>query len=237
MLGAAAAGCGMAGAGGRRGLLWGLSSRCCLSAGLWTGLGFGSRLGPRCGDGFEWLPGGGRRFGPGCGRGVRRSLLPSRLAVVGAPAVGTGLGARLGDFARSFGGGVLDEYLVVELDEVVVVVDVVESEAEETDVGDSGGSQTAGAAAGCWVLWAMRTRVRVRPSDVCACFPWCPVCLPVPVFRVVSCVVRGGVLELSQRRGQVGYPGASTSAPGRVGAGGIRGYQRGIAGCWACPLL
>ena len=37
-------------------------------------------------------------------------------------------------------------------DEVVVVVDAVELEAEERDVGDGGGSRVAGAGAGCWVL-------------------------------------------------------------------------------------
>ena len=101
----------------------------------------------------------------------------------------------------------LDEDVVVEMDEVVVVVQVVESEAEETDVGDSGGFRTVGAGAGCWVLWAMRTRVQVRASGVCARFPWCPVCVPVLMLSVVSCVVCGGVMELSQLRGQVGYPG------------------------------
>ena len=63
------------------------------------------------------------------------------LAVGGAPAVGTGLGARVDGVARGLGGDVLDEGVVVEVDEVVVVVEVVEWEAEETDVGDGGWSR------------------------------------------------------------------------------------------------
>ena len=70
------------------------------------------------------------------------------------------------------GGGLLEEVVAVEVDEVVVVVDFLESEAAGTDVGDGGGSevelelegtevgdgrgaQTAGANIGCWVLWGM----------------------------------------------------------------------------------
>ena len=74
------------------------------------------------------------------------------MALVGGLAVGTGFGARLGGFPRCSGGGVLDEDVVVVADEVVAVVEVVESEAEGTHVGDSGGSRAAGAGAGCWVL-------------------------------------------------------------------------------------
>ena len=73
---------------------------------------------------------------------------------------------------RSLGGGVLDEDVVVVADEVGVVVDVVESEAEERAVGDGGGPWAAGAGVGCWVLRVMRTRVRVRALGVCARFPW-----------------------------------------------------------------
>ena len=72
------------------------------------------------------------------------------LAVAGALAVGTGFGARLGDFPRSLGAGVLDKDVVVATDEVVVVVDVVESEAEKTDVGDSGG--VTDGEGGSWML-------------------------------------------------------------------------------------
>ena len=99
----------------------------------------------------------------------------------------------------------LADGMVVEMDEVVVVVKVVESEAEETDVGDGGGSQTAATGAGCWVLSAMRTRAWVRALVVCARFSWCPVCVPVLVLWVLSCVVRGHLVEASRLRGQVGY--------------------------------
>ena len=46
----------------------------------------------------------------------------------------------------------LDEDVVVVADEMVVVVEVVESEAEERAVGDGGGPWAAGAGVGCWVL-------------------------------------------------------------------------------------
>ena len=51
-------------------ILGGLGSRCHRGAGLDLGLGFGSRLGQRCGDGFGWLLCGGFGFLPGCGRGL-----------------------------------------------------------------------------------------------------------------------------------------------------------------------
>ena len=60
------------------------------------------------------------------------------LAAAGLLAVGAGFGARLGGVPRGLGGGVLDE-------DVVVVVEVVESEAEERAVGDGGGSWASGA--------------------------------------------------------------------------------------------
>ena len=145
--------------------------------------------------------------------------------MAGGLAVGTGLGARLGDFPRGSGGGVLNEDVVVAADEVVVVVEVVESEAEETDVGDGKWSGAAGAGAGCCLLWVMRRRVRVTASGVGAHCPWGPACVPVLVLWVVSCVVCGGVVALSQLPGEVGDPGGSTSAPGRVGA--FAGDSRG----------
>ena len=74
------------------------------------------------------------------------------LAVAGALAVRTGLGARKGGFPCGLGGGVLDEDIVVSADEVLVVVEVVGSKAEDRDVGDGGGSRAAGAGAGRWVL-------------------------------------------------------------------------------------
>ena len=137
--------------------------------------------------------------------------------------MGRGLKACLGDFAPGLGVGVLGDDVEVVVDEVVVVVEVVESEAEETDVGDGGRSQpesevevtdvadtraslTVGAGAGCWVVWAMRTKVRVWASGVCARLQWCSLCVPGLVLWVVSCVVLGGVVELSWLRRQVGYP-------------------------------
>ena len=48
-----------------------LGCRCCRGAWLELGFGIGSRLGPRCGDGFGWLLGAGLGFRPGCGRGLR----------------------------------------------------------------------------------------------------------------------------------------------------------------------
>ena len=67
------------------------------------------------------------------------------LAAAGFLAVGAGLGARLGGVPRGLGGGVLDGDVVVVVDEVVVVVEVVESEADERAVGDGGRSWASGA--------------------------------------------------------------------------------------------
>ena len=94
------------------------------------------------------------------------------LAAAGLLAVGAGLGARLGGVRRGLGGGVLDEDVVMVVDEVVVVVEVVGSEAEERAVGDGGGPWASGAGVGCWVLQVARTRVRVPAPGVCARFPW-----------------------------------------------------------------
>ena len=66
----------------------------------------------------------------------------------------------------------LDEDAVVVVDEVVVVVEVVESEAEKRAVGDGGGPWASGAGVGCWVLQVARTRVQVWAPGVCARFPW-----------------------------------------------------------------
>ena len=74
------------------------------------------------------------------------------LAAPGLLTVGTGLGAFSGGFPRGLGGRVLDEDMVVVADELFVVVEVVESEAEERAVGDSGGSWAAGVGVGCWFL-------------------------------------------------------------------------------------
>ena len=43
--------------------------------------------------------------------------------------MGTSLGARLGGFPPGLGGGLLDENVVVVADELVVVVEILESEA------------------------------------------------------------------------------------------------------------
>ena len=93
------------------------------------------------------------------------------LAAAGLLAVGTGLVARLGGFPRGLGGGVLDHAVVVVADEVVVVLELVESEAEERALGDGGGPSAAGVGVGCWVLRVMRTRVRVRALGVYARLP------------------------------------------------------------------
>ena len=130
----------------------------------------------------------------------------------------TGFGASLDGVARGWGGGVLDEGVAVEVHEVVVAVEVIKSEAEETntgeggesrvesevvetDVGDGGRSWTARAGVGCWVLCAMKVRVRVRATGVCARFSWLPVCVQVLVPWVVSCLEPGVVVESSWMRG------------------------------------
>ena len=66
----------------------------------------------------------------------------------------------------------LDEDVVVVVDEVVVVVEFVEWEAEERAVGDCAGPLAAGAGVGFCVLRVLRTRVRARAPGVCARFPW-----------------------------------------------------------------
>ena len=157
-------------------------------------------------------------FGRAAGAGFVRAWA---LAAAGLLAVGTGLGARLGGFPLGFGVGVLNEDVVVVPDDVVVVVEVMESEAEETAMGYGRGSWTAGVGVGCWGLRVMRTRVRVRAPGVCARFPWCPACVPVlvQVYVAVWWYCLGCAATWVNR-------GVSTSAPGLVGAlvGGTRGY-------------
>ena len=123
-------------------VLGSLGSRFRRGAELGLGLRFGSGLAPRCVDGLGWLLGGDFGFLPRCGRGFHQGGGPLRWR--GDLWWGQVLGARLGGFPRGFGGGVLDEDVVVVADEGVAVVEVVESEAEQTDVGDSGGSRSAG---------------------------------------------------------------------------------------------
>ena len=94
-----------------------------------------------------WLLGGVLSFGLAAGAGFAgvcrppawrwRVVRQGALGSAGTPAVWTGFGARLGNFARGLGGGVLDKDVVMKVDEAVVVVQVVELQAEETDVGDS----------------------------------------------------------------------------------------------------
>ena len=167
MLGAAASGPGTAGAefhtGRPRGV--GLALPSCLGLGLSLAAGYG------CGAptglsgclaavlGFCWVAGVGL-------------VVAWAFAAAGLLVVGTGLGARFGDFLRGLGVGVLDEDVVVVVDEVVVVVEVVESEAEERAVGDCGEPRASEAGVGCWVLRVARTSLRVRAPGVCARFPW-----------------------------------------------------------------
>ena len=106
------------------------------------GLGLGLGLAAGCGRGaptglggclaavlgFSWVAGAGL-----VGAGA--------LAAAGLLAVGTGSGARLGRFPRGLVGGVLDENVVMVVDELVVLGEVVESEAEERAVGDGGGPE------------------------------------------------------------------------------------------------
>ena len=183
-------------AGRGRGVAAGLG-RC-----LVVGLGGGRALG--CGVaaalGFSWAADAGfhglrcRPTFPLAGRGAAAAL-----------AAAAALRACVDDVARCLAGGVPAWGVVGEVVAVVVLVDVEKLEAEEADVGDGQGSRTAGAGAGCWVLWARRVQVRVRASGMCARLPLRRVCLLVPVPWVVSCVVRGGVVESSWLRGLVSY--------------------------------
>ena len=138
-------------------------------------LGFGLGLGLAAGCDRGALTGFGgcsaAVLGFGCVAGV--GLVGAcALAVAGLLAVGKGLGARLGGFPRGLGSGVLDEDVVVVVDEVVVVVEFVESEAEERAVGDGGGPWASGAGVECLVLQVARTRMRIQAPGVCARFPW-----------------------------------------------------------------
>ena len=141
-----------------------------MASGLGLGLGLGLAAG--CGRGATG-PGGFLAAVLGFGRAAGVGWAGAwALAAAGLLAVGTGLGACLGGFPRGLGGGVLDEDVVVVADEVVVVGEVLESEAEERAVGDGGGPWAAGAGVGCSVLQVMRTRVRAQAPGVCARFPW-----------------------------------------------------------------
>ena len=108
--------------------------------------------------------------------------------MAGAQAVGTASWISLPEV---LGGGVLDEGVVVEMNEVVVVVEVAEWEAEETNLRDGAGCRTAGVGVDCLVLWAMRVGLWVRAPGVCARSPWCPVRARAGAvgWRHVWCVV------------------------------------------------
>ena len=196
--------------GGRR------AGRCCLRA--WDGWGRVSKRTSSGGRARAAVVALGLDLGSGlaagCGRGALTGLGGCLAAVlgfgwvagvglvgawafsaVGLLAVGAGLGARLEGVPRGLGGGELNEHVVVVMDEVVVVVEVVGSEANERAVGDGRGSWVSGAGVGCWVLQVARTRVRVRAPGVCVCFPW------------LSVRAGAGVAVLSRLRGHVGYPG------------------------------
>ena len=111
---------------------------CCLAMVLGGGWVLG--CGVAAGLGFCWAADAGIAW-VGC-----RPALPvggrwgaGASAVAGVLVEGMGLGACVDGVARGLEGGVPGEGLVVEVDEVVVVVEVVESGAEQTDVGDDWG--------------------------------------------------------------------------------------------------
>ena len=117
------------------------------------GLGLGLSLAAGCCRGAPTGSGGCLAAVLGFGRAARAGFVGAwALVAAGMLAMGTGLGARWGGFPRGFWGGVLDEDVVVVAEEMVVVVEVVEWEAEERAVGDGGGPWAAGAGVGCWVL-------------------------------------------------------------------------------------
>ena len=95
-----------------------------------------------------WLLGGGLGFRPGCGRGLCSGM---GLGSGGVARGEDGFGGSFGGFSRVLGGGVLDKDVVTMADEVVVVVEVVESEAVERAVGNGGGPLAASAGVGCLV--------------------------------------------------------------------------------------
>ena len=123
-------------------------------------MGLGSGLAAGCGRGTPKGFGGCLAAVLGFGRVAGAGLVRAwALAAAGLLAVGTGLAARLGGFPCGLRGGVLDEDVGLVVDGVVVVVEVVESEAEERAVGDGGGPWASGAGVGFWVLRVVRMRV------------------------------------------------------------------------------
>ena len=135
------------------------------------GLGLGFAAG--CGRGAPTGLGGSLAAVSGFGRVADAGLVRAwALAADGLLAAGAGSGAHLGGFSRGLGRGVLDEDVVVVVDEVVVVVEIVELEAEGRAVRDGRGPWSSEAGVGCWVLQVVRTSVLVRAPGVCARFPW-----------------------------------------------------------------
>ena len=117
------------------------------------GLGLGLGLAAGCGRGARTGLGGCLEAVFGFGWVADAGLVGAcALAAAGLLAVGTGFWGCLGGFPCGLGGGVLDEDVLVVVHEVVVVLEVVESEAEERAVGDGGGPWASGAGVGCWVL-------------------------------------------------------------------------------------
>ena len=128
---------------------WGRACAAVLTPGLGLGLG----LAAGCGRGALAGLGGCLAAVLGFSRAAGADFIGAWvLAAARLLAVGTGSAARFGGFPRGLGGGVLYEDVVVVVDEVVEVVKVVESEAEERALGDGGGPWAAGAGVGCWVL-------------------------------------------------------------------------------------
>ena len=102
---------------------------------LAPGLGLGLGLTAGCGHGALTGLGGCLAAVLGFGWVAGAGLVEAwASAAAGLLAVGTGLGACLRGFPGGFGGGVLDEDGAVVVDEVAVVPEVVESEAEERAV-------------------------------------------------------------------------------------------------------
>ena len=130
-------------------VLGGPGSRCCRGAALGLGLGFGCGLRLWCGDGFGWLLGGGLAFRLDCERGLRWGV---GLGRGGGARGGDGFGGPFGRFFPRLRGWSAGRERSGVADEVGVVVEAVESEAEERAVGDGGGLLAAGAGVGCWVL-------------------------------------------------------------------------------------
>ena len=120
-----------------------------VAPGLGLGLGMAAGSGRGAPSGLGGCLAAVLGFGRAAGAGFVGAWV---VAAAGLLVVATGLGARFGGFPRGLGGGVLDEDVLVVVDEVVVVVEVVELEAEGRAVGERGGPWAVAAGVGCWVL-------------------------------------------------------------------------------------